>query len=174
MDFQERLKQLRKQKGLSQKEISDLSRINQASYSNIESGATKMDTIKLGVAKDIAKALEVSFNDLFEIGLPVNTDENGLKNEIMRLKEVASKQEKMIKLQGEYLELLEKSNNEYKQTYTIAQKMMVIAMEEFAKAPLGGNFEETLESIRSKALSKLKKEFPDLVNLPPFMLPEKK
>jgi transcriptional regulator with XRE-family HTH domain len=86
MEFKEKIKQLRKQKGLSQKEIADLSRINQASYSNIESGTTKKDTIKLGVAKDIAKALGVSFNELFEIEIPTTINETDFIIENERLK----------------------------------------------------------------------------------------
>lgn len=61
----EKIRRLRKEKGISQVEIAKASGINQASYSNIEKGSTTSISIEVG--KGIAKALGVSFNELFGI-----------------------------------------------------------------------------------------------------------
>lgn len=61
----EKIKQLRKLKGVSQVEVANAAGINQSSYASIENGNTKSITIDVGIG--IAKALGTSFNELFEI-----------------------------------------------------------------------------------------------------------
>jgi len=61
----EKLKQLRKQKGISQNTVASAAGISISAYSNIENGVSKSITIDIG--KGIAKALGVSFIELFEI-----------------------------------------------------------------------------------------------------------
>lgn len=61
----EKIKLLRKQRGISQVEVAKTAGINQASYSNIEKGDTKSITIEVG--KGIARALGISFAELFDI-----------------------------------------------------------------------------------------------------------
>ena len=61
----EKIRQIRKSKGISQMTVADTCNIKQSSYANIESGKTQNITIEIG--KGIAKALGVPFNELFEI-----------------------------------------------------------------------------------------------------------
>jgi transcriptional regulator with XRE-family HTH domain len=63
--LRERIKELRKRNNLSQSQMAQIIDISQAAYAKIESGLT--DNITIDVGKGIAKALEVSFNELFEI-----------------------------------------------------------------------------------------------------------
>jgi XRE family transcriptional regulator, regulator of sulfur utilization len=62
-DLSQRLRQLRRSKGLSLRVLSDLSGVSQAMLSEIERGS-KNPTVKL--AYQIAQALEVSISDLLE------------------------------------------------------------------------------------------------------------
>lgn len=76
----EKIRRIRKSKGISQNAVSDICGITQPSYANIESNKTQNITIEIG--KGIAKALDVSFNELFEIEiLQVNSDIEKLLNE---------------------------------------------------------------------------------------------
>lgn len=61
----EKIKQIRKSKGISQAAIANNSGIKQSSYANIESGKTQNITIETG--KGIAKTLGIPFNELFNI-----------------------------------------------------------------------------------------------------------
>lgn len=89
MDIAEKIRQLRKQKGISQAKIAEVIGISQAAYAKIETGETKSISIEIG--KGISKALDNSFNELFEIeSNPKNQDQierilsenEGLKKQI--------------------------------------------------------------------------------------------
>lgn len=73
----EKIKQIRKSKGISQTVVADICGIKQSSYANIESGKTQ--TISIEVGKGIAKALKVSFYELFEIPDSNASNEEGSK-----------------------------------------------------------------------------------------------
>ncbi len=66
----EKIRRIRKSKGISQMTVADTCNIKQSSYANIESGKTQNITIEIG--KGIAKALDVSFSELFEIDNELN------------------------------------------------------------------------------------------------------
>ena len=61
----DKIRRLRKQKGLSQREVAQVAGIRQSSIASIEKG----DTVNMSLesAVGIAKALEVNFNELFDI-----------------------------------------------------------------------------------------------------------
>ncbi len=61
----EKIKRLRKQKGLSQNEVATVAGVRQSSIASIEKGETV--SMSLDVAKGIAKALNVNFNELYDI-----------------------------------------------------------------------------------------------------------
>lgn len=61
----EKIRSIRKSKGISQTAVADSCSIKQSSYANIENGKTQNITIEIG--KGIAKTLDISFNELFEI-----------------------------------------------------------------------------------------------------------
>lgn len=63
--YYEKIKRIRKSKGLNQVDICAQIGITQPSFASIEAGRTKTISIELG--KKIAKALDVGFNELFEI-----------------------------------------------------------------------------------------------------------
>lgn len=70
----EKIRSIRKSKGISQTAVADSCSIKQSSYANIENGKTQNITIEIG--KGIAKALGFSFNELFDIeGTPQNQDQ---------------------------------------------------------------------------------------------------
>lgn len=82
----EKIRRIRKSKGISQTAVSDTCGIKQSSYANIESGKTQNITIEIG--KGIAKALEISFNELFDIDQIIEDD---------IIKELKNKKEWLIK-----------------------------------------------------------------------------
>ena len=65
MSIHEKIRILRRSKGLSQITVADICKIKQSSIAQIESGKTQ--TISIEIGKGIAKALGVSFTELFEI-----------------------------------------------------------------------------------------------------------
>ncbi len=82
----ERIRELRKTKGLTQVELAAKVGISQPTLTNIEKGQT--DNIPLIVCKKLSETLGVSFNELFDVDNPVNTEEKDkLKKEIEVLKE---------------------------------------------------------------------------------------
>ncbi|MDP2887479.1 MAG: helix-turn-helix transcriptional regulator [Bacteroidota bacterium] len=76
MDISEKIRQLRKQKGISQSKMAEVIGISQAAYAKIETGDTKSISIEIG--KGISKALDISFNELFDI--ESSEDVNKLKD----------------------------------------------------------------------------------------------
>lgn len=78
----EKIKRIRKLKGLSQVQVSEIAGITQSALASIENNRTS--NIFLSVARGIAKALQVSFNELFEVESGVQGIEE-LKAEIERL-----------------------------------------------------------------------------------------
>ena len=61
----EKIRRVRKQKGLNQSQVAEIAGITQSALASIENNKT--NNLFLAVAKGIARALDVSFNDLFEI-----------------------------------------------------------------------------------------------------------
>ncbi|MCI1978173.1 MAG: helix-turn-helix domain-containing protein [Bifidobacteriaceae bacterium] len=59
-----RLRELRKAKGLTQTKLAQLSNVPQQSISRFELGTRDMDLMTLAVAKRLAKALDASTDDL--------------------------------------------------------------------------------------------------------------
>lgn len=102
----EKLKKIRIEKRLSQKQVAEICGITPAAYTFIENGTTKNITIEIG--KGIAKALNVSFNELFEIEPNSNEIENFL-NEIHNLNQIiedSSRQiEKLLKEKKEITDI---------------------------------------------------------------------
>lgn len=84
----EKIKRVRKSKGLSQKELAEKAGITQSALVAIEKNKTK--NIFLEVAKGIAKALNVSFDFLYE------TDE---ENKIERFLEIIRQKEGELELE---------------------------------------------------------------------------
>ena len=61
----EKLKRIRREKSLSQANVAAYCGISQAAYAKIETGTTQ--NISIAIGKGIAKALQISFNELFEV-----------------------------------------------------------------------------------------------------------
>jgi transcriptional regulator with XRE-family HTH domain len=86
----EKLKQLRKSKGLSQSQVAEASGLTQASYASIETGKTKSISIQVG--KGLAKILDQDFNLLFDVDHKEN-DQSRLIEELK--KEIESLQRQL-------------------------------------------------------------------------------
>lgn len=132
MMISEKIKKLRKLKDLSQSEVANIINISQAAYAKIESGFTKSITIEIG--KGIAKALDVSFNELFDIDAPSASIDQTEKLivEIEALKKQLD--EKML-----LIDLLLREKEIYKQTSIEAivrysDDMLIKINEEISKA----------------------------------------
>jgi len=98
MNAYEKIKLFRKQKNLSQAQISESTGISQAAYAKIESGETKSITIEVG--KGIAKALGIPFAELFDIEASKDNSEliEKLKGEKENLKEEIKEKQYLIDL----------------------------------------------------------------------------
>jgi len=88
MNTADKIKRLRKSKGLSLKEMATLIGVSDMSLSKLETGKTKSITIDLG--KGIAKALNISFNELFNIEYPIM--ESGLVEKLQYENEALKQQ----------------------------------------------------------------------------------
>ena len=98
MEFKEKIKELRKQNGLSQGDLAEIAGVQQTSISNIENGITGKEIIKVGIAQKIAKALNISFNELFEIEIPSSNNDKivELEKKIAVLEEQLQDKRKII------------------------------------------------------------------------------
>jgi len=114
----EKIKRIRKSKGISQTTVSNTCGIKQSSYANIENGKTQNITIEIG--KGIAKALKISFNDLFDIEIEAV--------ESLR-KELNAQLEKTSKSLGQFAEWAQKDQIIIKQYEEIIryQKSAIIS-----------------------------------------------
>jgi transcriptional regulator with XRE-family HTH domain len=99
----DKIRRLRKQKGLSQREVAQVAGIRQSSIASIEKG----DTVNMSLesAVGIAKALEVNFNELFDIEAD-NLKAIVLKNEIETLKTRIKDLEEQLIEKKQIVELL--------------------------------------------------------------------
>jgi transcriptional regulator with XRE-family HTH domain len=107
MNTQERIKQFRKQKNLSQAQVAEVIGISQAAYAKIESGETKSITIEVG--KGIAKAIGISFNELFDIE-PSKENSKQINLLLADNEEINQKLEEKLQL----LEMLKKEKEQFK------------------------------------------------------------
>lgn len=78
----EKIRKIRLAKKISQDEIAEKAGLSRVAYTYLENGKTNPEAIKLVSAIGIAQALNIPFNDLFEIE---NPKEQELKTEIARL-----------------------------------------------------------------------------------------
>ncbi len=101
--FNEKIKRIRKSRGLNQNEVCSQIGITQPSLASIEAGKTKSIAIELG--KKIAIALNVSFNELFDIEISDNSKAINEENEQLkkRIGELESQLQDKTRLE-KYLE----------------------------------------------------------------------
>lgn len=123
MDYSGKIRNLRKEKGLSQAEMAEMIGISQAAYGKIESGFTKSITIEVG--KGISKALNIPFGELFEID-GTGTDIQKFETTINELQKKVTELEERLKERKEIIDLLQTKIDAYKkfvfisaQTYSI-------------------------------------------------------
>lgn len=101
----EKIKKIRKAKGISQTIVSEMCGIKQSSFANIETGKTQNISIEVG--KGIARALGILFDELFEIESTTYLKDNSTKEfesfrkEIESLNERINEKEKIINLQDQ-------------------------------------------------------------------------
>ncbi len=109
----EKIKSIRRSKGISQTNVADACNIKQSSYANIENGKTQNITIEIG--KGIAGALDVSFNELFEIE-DTNVTRQKDQAEIDSIKEILKEKNKQLEQKDLLIELLYKERDIYKES----------------------------------------------------------
>lgn len=114
----EKIKQLRIKTGVSQAEVSRSAGIKQSSYASIEKGDTKSISIEVG--KGIAKALGISFNELFEI----EAEQNNLL--IEELKSEIEKRNRIQEITDKELALKDKLIDSYEKTLGINEDLSIL------------------------------------------------
>ena len=110
-NIHEKIRELRKQKGINQKQVAESAGLSVAAYSNIESGISKSITIEAG--KGIAKALDENFVQLFEISSP-GTEIAKFEIENKVLQEKIKELEKWIEIKDKLINLLQDENESIK------------------------------------------------------------
>ena len=106
-----KIKNLRNQNKLSQKDMADTIGISQTGYANIERGFT--ENIPLYVAVGIAKTLKVGFNELFEIDGSGQINDN-LNSQVKELNERIDDLKKRIEEKEKVIILTEKDISSFK------------------------------------------------------------
>lgn len=155
----EKIKELRVKSGIKQADVARSAGIKQSSYASIEKGDTKSISIEVG--KGIAKALEVSFNELFDIKFPVEIDK--LQEKISVLEKIISEQKELLSILQDQNNLLKPYRQAYIQELTIGETMILITEKIIREAlQKGEDYTITSNEIRKEALEYLKKEFPHL------------
>jgi transcriptional regulator with XRE-family HTH domain len=170
MEFKEKIKELRKQNGLSQGDLAKITGVQQTSISNIENGITGKEIIKVGIAQKIAKALNISFNELFEIEIPSSNNDKivELENKITILEKLVSDQKENLSILREQNELLKPYRQAYIQELSIGEVMIIVTAQKVREAiQQGEEYTLTSNDIRKEAIACFKKENPDL-NLDDF------
>jgi transcriptional regulator with XRE-family HTH domain len=97
------LKIFRKEKNMSQAQMAEIIGISPTGYAKIENGETKSITIE--IAKRISKAINIHFNQLFEIEQPKQESDKvrELTDEYKKLFKELSIQEQISKLQDQVI-----------------------------------------------------------------------
>lgn len=164
----EEIKKYRTQKNLSQGKMAEIIGISQAAYAKIECGITQNITIDIG--KGIAKALEISFNELFEIEVAENKgQEVELKAEIDRQKDLINGQKELITILKEQNEILNPFRFAFIQERTISELMVYATIERMKElAQKGEKIEITSFDVRQAAIAIYQKEYPD-IELNPYL-----
>ncbi|MDB4582951.1 helix-turn-helix transcriptional regulator [Draconibacterium sp.] len=175
MDIIKKIKERRKELKISQKQVAEIIGISQAGYAKIEKIKDgKSISIKNGIS--IAKALNISFNELFDIEKPVNPEEVDLTNENMRLKKELALKEELSELYKEKNELLKPYRQAYIQELAIGETMVIVTekkvretienalVERGVKPELLKEIKYNITSaeLRQEAIKHLKKEYPHL------------
>ncbi len=124
----EKIKRLRIEKGLNQDETAIKVGISRNSYFLIEKGTTK--TISLELGKKIAKALEISFNELFEIE---NLSYEKAKIELEKLREMYDKQLTIEKDLRDLLDFFREDSKDMLNRIALFDKFFYIDNELFKK-----------------------------------------
>jgi len=107
MDLGEQIKRIRTAKGLSQKEVLNISGLDKAQFSRIENGKTDPSFTTL---EKIAKALGISISELF-----ATTDE---------IKEVNSHDKTVM----EKVSLIESLNDDEKKRFTVCSMPLLVSV----------------------------------------------
>ena len=114
---------LRKSKGISRRGLAKNIDISDTALANIENGETKNITIELG--KGIAIALNISFNELFDIETTVNKEIEKLNNEKEQFLKIIKDQEKIIGIYDRQVELYDSFQKTYKADAKSAQSIII-------------------------------------------------
>lgn len=162
MEFKEKFKQLRKRAGLSQKEIAEKAEINQATISNIESGLTPREIIKVGIGEKIAKALMVPFSELFEVDAHVDFLKMELENENKALKSVLEEEKADNKRLKKNIDLLNSQSEGLKLSLEVKERMLVVLFNKLANTDRKSPLKITGAELQNEAFKQLQKEFPEI------------
>jgi transcriptional regulator with XRE-family HTH domain len=159
--FGEKIKTIRKAKGISQTVVAESCGIKQSSYANIESGKTQNITIDTG--KGIAKAIGVSFYELFKIDMSHDdfelarklvTEKENLSKQNQLLLEKITEKEKIISLQDQVNQNFKNAIFEAFYYSSVKKSMELLHM--IDNADLRNSVSEAFYSFTQEFLEKLK------------------
>ena len=109
MDIFEKIRKIRKDKRLSQKYVAEIIGITQPAYAKIENPADpESGKISIDIGVSIAKALGVSFNELFDIEATI--DKESTKDEIIKLKQEIESLKEQLNDKRKIIEFLSKND----------------------------------------------------------------
>lgn len=155
-----KIAKLRESRSLSIRKMANIIGISDTALAKIEKG--KNENIKIDTGIKIAKALDVSFNELFEIEMPSAANEKKLEEEIKRLEEMVSQQNEMLELQGKMIKLYKEYDDKNALEFKKLESISAFSKELISGLPKGTPVEKVLEMFSKQTPEFLKKEFPDL------------
>ncbi len=163
-----KITELRESKGLSIRGLARKIGMSDTALAKIEKGNN--DNIKIDTGVRIAKALEVSFVELFEIELPESPIEESLNAQIERLEKMLELKEGIEKLKDQKI-ALQKENLDslliFKEAYVqevVLGFEMVKTVERKIKEKYGDEYEASFnpEEIKKETIEHLQNEFPSI------------
>ena len=150
----EKIRRIRKSKGISQMTVADTCNIKQSSYANIESGKTQNITIEIG--KGIAKALNVSFNELFEIDFYSADWQKKTEEDITKLWNTLKEKNKLIEQKDLLIDMLQKEKEMFKssviQSISNHWDLRILEIENEIKSAASEKEKEVLMNKKNHAL----------------------
>jgi len=129
--------------------------------SKVETGETKSITIDLG--KKIAEALEISFNELFDIEVPENArNEEVLKANIENLQKLNAEQKQLLELRNEMLHHYETLYTMiYQQSFTIIDDAISLTISELSGIYKDANIEFPIPEFKKLVMEQMRSKYID-------------
>ena len=146
--FGAKIQRIRKSNGLSLMQLANIVDVSDTALSKIETGKTTSITVDLG--KKLSSALNISFNELFEIEAAENLNINELKKEIEEIKNLNKSQQDFINNQSQTLGALLDVNKFYQGELEKLEGVATLLKNFIDNLPEGISFQDALSILNER------------------------